>query len=102
MAPWHPRVYNPTFQQGLAIFYHQIICCPTKCTLIQKIKVGAFVTCPEITANFISKYLLESDFTAKGNLAQQNQRPPTVEAANMTPLATKAGDNTSEVLLQNI
>ena len=37
MAPRHPRSYIPTFQQDLAIFYHHIILCPTKRTLIQEI-----------------------------------------------------------------
>ena len=35
MAPRHLRSYLPTSQQDLAIFYHQILCCTTKHTLLQ-------------------------------------------------------------------
>ena len=48
----------------------------------------------------ISKYLPESDITAKGRLDQKKQQPETAAAENVTHLATKAVDNTSEVLLQ--
>ena len=34
MAPWHPRAYFPTSQKDLAFFYHWILCCPTKRTLL--------------------------------------------------------------------
>ena len=44
MAPRHPREYHPTYQQDLAIFNHQILCFPTKHTLIQAIKNGSFST----------------------------------------------------------
>ena len=55
---------------------------------------------PGLTEKLISKYLPESDITAKGHLYQQKQRPAAVSAANVTPLSTKSGENTSEVLLQ--
>ena len=34
MAPRHPIAYRPTSHKYKAIFYHQILFCPTKCTLI--------------------------------------------------------------------
>ena len=48
----------------------------------------------------ISKYLLELDITAKGHLYHQKQLPATAAVANVTPLFTKSGENTIEVLLQ--
>ena len=100
MAPRHPRAYHPTSQQDLAFFYHQILCCPIKHTLLQAIKDGYFSTWPGLTEKLISKYLLESGITAKGRLDQQKQLPAAAVAANVTPLYTKTGENTSEVLLQ--
>ena len=100
MAPRHPRAYHPTPQQDLAIFYHQILCCPTKHTLLQAIKDGSFSTWPVLTEKLISKYLPESEITEKGHLDQQKQQPAAAAAANVTPLSTKSGENTSEVLLQ--
>ena len=100
MAPRHHRAYHPTSQQVLAIFYHQILCCPTKRTLIQAIKGGSFSTWPGLTEKLISKYLPELDITEKGHLYQQKQQPATAAVANVTPLSTKSGENTSEVLLQ--
>ena len=35
MDPRHPREYLPTSHQDLAIFYHQILFCPTKQNLLQ-------------------------------------------------------------------
>ena len=55
MAPRHPRAYRPTSQQDLGIFYHQILCCPTKCTLLQAIKDGSFSTFPGLIEKLISK-----------------------------------------------
>ena len=43
-APWHPRAYKSTYQQGLAIFYCIIIYCPTKFTVLQATKDGFFST----------------------------------------------------------
>ena len=100
MAPRHPIAYGPTSQQDLAIFYHQILCCPTKFTLLHLIKDGSFSTWPGLTEKLISKYLPESEITAKGYLDQQKQRPAAAAAANVTPLSTKSGENTSELLLQ--
>ena len=57
MAPRHPRAYRPISQQDLAIFYHQILCFPTKRTLLQAIKDGSFSTWPGLTEKLISKYL---------------------------------------------
>ena len=57
MAPRHPRAYHPTPQQDLASFSHQILCCPTKRTLLQAIKYGYFSTWPGLTEKLISKYL---------------------------------------------
>ena len=34
MSLRHPRAYPPTSQQALAIFYHNILCCLTKHTLL--------------------------------------------------------------------
>ena len=53
-----------------------------------------------LTEKLISKYLPESEITAKGHLDQQKQRPATAAAENITPLSTKSGENTSEVLIQ--
>ena len=53
MAPRHPREYRPTSQQDLVIFYHQILCCPTKHTLLQAIKDGSFSTWPGLTEKLI-------------------------------------------------
>ena len=99
MATRHPRAYRPTYQQDLAIFYHQILWCPTKRTLLQAISYGSFSTWPGLTDKLISKYLPESDITAKGHLDQHKQRPAASTAENVTPLSAKAGYNTSEVLL---
>ena len=66
MAPRHPIAYRPTSQQYLAIFYHQILCCPTKLTLLQEIKDGSFSTWSGLTEKLISKYLPESEITEKG------------------------------------
>ena len=46
------------------------------------------------------KYLPESEITSKGHLDQQKQQSSLEAATNVTPLDTKKGDNTSEVLLQ--
>ena len=100
MVPQHPRSYCPTSQQDLSIFYHQILSCPTKCTLLQVIKDGAFVTWTGLTEKLISKYLPESEITAKGHLYQHKKRPAAAAAANVTPLATEAGEKKSEGLLQ--
>ena len=37
---------------------------------------------------------------AKGHLDQQRQRPVAGSAENVTPIATKAGGNTNEILLK--
>ena len=68
--------------------------------MIQEIKDGPFSTCPGLTEKLISNYLSESEITAKGHLDQQKQQQATYAAANITPLYTKAGQNTSEVILQ--
>ena len=100
MAPRHPRAYQPTSHQDLAVFYYQILCYPTKHTLLQAIKDGSFSTWPGLTEKLISKYLPESEITEKGHLYQQKQRPAAAAAANVTHLSAKAGENTSKVLLQ--
>ena len=100
MVPRQPRAYRPTSQQDLATFYHQILCCPTKRTLLQAIKDGSFSTWPGLTEKLISKYLPESEITAKAHLDQQKQQPESAAAANVTPLYTKVGENRSELLLQ--
>ena len=108
MAPRPPRAYRPTSQQDLAIFYHQILCWLTKHNLLQSIKDVSFSTWPGLTEKLSSKYLPESDITAKGNLDHQKQQPAAAAVAeaaaaaeaNVTPLSTKSGENTSELLLQ--
>ena len=100
MAPHHPRAYHPTSQQYLAIFYHQILYCPTKRTLLQAINDGSFSMWPGLTDNLISKYLPESEITAKGHLDQHKQRSASAAAENVTPVSTNSGENTSELLLQ--
>ena len=80
MVPQHHREYFPTSQQDLAIFYHHILWCLTKHTLIQEIKDGSFSTCPGLIEKLISKYLPESEITSKGHLDQQKQRPTTAAA----------------------
>ena len=91
MAPRHPRAYHPTSQKNLAIFYRQILCCPTKRTLLQAIKDGSFSTWPGLTEKLISKYLPESEITAKGHLNQQKKLTETEAAENVAPLSTKPG-----------
>ena len=59
MASRQPKAYRPTSQKDLAIFYHQILCCPTKRTLIQEIKDGSFSIWPGLKEKLISKYLPE-------------------------------------------
>ena len=100
MAPRHPRAYRPTSQQELAFFYHKIISCPNKRTLLQEIKDGSFSTWLGLTEKLISNYLPESEITAKWHLDHQKQLPAAAAAANVTHLSTKPGENTSEVLLQ--
>ena len=68
LAKWYHRAYRPTSQQDLTIFYHHILFFPTKVTLLQAIKDGAFATWPGLTANIISKYLPESEIAAKEHL----------------------------------
>ena len=46
------------------------------------------------------KFLPESEITSKVHLDQQKQQTSAAVAANVTPLSTKSGENTSEVLLQ--
>ena len=82
------------------MFYHHNLCCPTKRTLLQSIKDGFFSTWPRLTDKLFSIYLPKSEITAKGHLHQQKQQPSAVAAANITPLSTKAGKKTSELLLQ--
>ena len=55
---------------------------------------------PGLIEKLISKYLPESDTTAKGHLDHQKQLLEAAAAANITHLSTKAGDNTNELLLQ--
>ena len=100
MAPRHPRAYRQTSQQDFTVFYHEIMCCPTKRTLLQAIKDGYFSTWPGLTEKLISKYLPEQQITEKGHLYQQKQLPAAAALASVTPLYTKKGENTSEVLLQ--
>ena len=100
MALRHPRAYHPTFRFELAIFYHQMLYCPIKQTLLQAIQDGAFIIWPGLTEKLISKYLSKSETMTKGHLGQQKQQPAAAVAVNMTHLATKAGKNTSELLLQ--
>ena len=100
MVTRHPRAYRPTPQKDLATFYHLVLYCPTKHTLLQEIKYVSFASWPGLTEEPVSKYLPESDITAKLHLDQQNQRPAAEANANVTPLSTKARENTSEVLLQ--
>ena len=100
IAPRQPREYCPTSQLDFEIFYHQIFCCPTKRTLLQVIKGESFSKWPVITEKLISKYIPESEITPKGYLEHQKQCTAAAEAANLTYLSTKVGENTSEVLLQ--
>ena len=53
MAPWHPISYHPTSQKDLENFNHQILCCPTKYTLLQAINDGSFWTQPGLTDKII-------------------------------------------------
>ena len=100
MAPRHPRAYWPTSHKYLAIFYRQILWCPTKRTLFQAIKDESFSTWPGLIENLILKYLPESKITAKDHPDHQKKWPAVAAAANVTPLSTNPGENTSEVLLQ--
>ena len=100
MAPRHLKAYQPTYQKYLAIFYHQILCCPNKHTLIQEIKDGSFSKWPGLTEKIILKYLPESEITSKGHLDHHKQQPAEAASTNVTPLSTKAGENTSKVFLQ--
>ena len=60
MVARYPRAYFPTSQQDFAIFYHQILYCPTKRTLLQIIKNVFFATWLVLTEKLISNYLPES------------------------------------------
>ena len=95
-----PQSILTNIPKRLSHFYHQILCFRTKWTLLQAIKYGAFATWPGITEKLISKYLPESEITDKGQLDQQKQQPAAAAAANVTPLATEAGEKKSEGLLQ--
>ena len=68
--------------------------------MLQAIKDGSFSLWPGLTEKLISKYLPESEITSKDHLDQKEKRPTAAEAANVTPLSTKPGENTSELLLQ--
>ena len=46
------------------------------------------------------KYLPESETTAKWHLNQQKQRPVEEASTNVTPIKTKSGEITNEILLQ--
>ena len=100
MAPRHLRAYLTTSHKYLSIFYHHILCCPKKRTLIQEIKDGSFGTWTGLTERLISKYLPESEITVKGNLNQNNQQPAASAVTNVTHITTKLGENKSELLLQ--
>ena len=56
----HTVAYRPTPPKDLAIFYHEILCCTTKRTLIQSINDGSFTTWPVITVKLIKRYLSDS------------------------------------------
>ena len=73
MAPRHPRAYHQTSHQDLAIFYYQILCCPTKRTLIQAIKDASFSMWTRLTEKLISKYLPESEITKKCTRTSRNK-----------------------------
>ena len=98
MALHHPIAYSPTFQQDLAIFYHQILCCTKKLTLLQALYDGYFSTWPDLTAKIITKYLPKSEITAKGQLEKQKERSVATSAANVTFIETKAGENKNAIL----
>ena len=100
MVTRHPREYRPTSQQDLAIFHYHILFWPTKCTLLQAIKYGSLSMWPGLKEKLISNYLPQSEITNKGHLDQQKQRLVASSAANVTPLATNAGKNTSKLILQ--
>ena len=95
-----PQSIYPNIPEILRNFYHQILCFSNKRTLLQAIKDGSFSTWPGLTEKIISKYLPESEITAKGHLDQQKKWPAAAEAENITPLSTKSVENTREVLLQ--
>ena len=99
MSLSNPRAYHPTFQQDLAIFYHQIFYCPTKHTLLPEINDRYFATCPGLTVKLITKYLPDSEITAKEKLDQQKQRTVVADSTNETPIETKARENTNEIIL---
>ena len=88
-APRHPRSYHPTSQQDLAIFYHQILCCPKNPTLLQAVNDGSFSTFLCLTSKIITKYLSESEINSKGHLNQQKQLTFASTDSNVTPIATK-------------
>ena len=68
--------------------------------MLQAIKDVAFATFPGLIGKLISNYIPESEITEKGHLDQQKQRPAATAAENVTPLYTKAGENTIKLLLQ--
>ena len=80
MAPRHPRAYRPTSEQDLAFFYHQILCCPTKHTLLQAIKDGSFSMWPGLTEKkiqIISQNQISQQkgtWTSRNNDQRQQQR----------------------------
>ena len=74
---------------------------PTKKrTLLQAINDGSFAACTVLTEKLISKYLPESEIIDKWNLVQQNQWTLVTAAENVTPITTKARENTNEILIQ--
>ena len=99
MAPRHPRSYNPTYQEDLAIFYNQILYYKKNRTLLNAINYGSFVTWPGLTEKLISKDIPESEITPKGHLYLHNQWPVSSDTENITYIATKAGENRNEILL---
>ena len=100
MTPRQTKEYHPKSQQDLATFYHQILCCPTKRTLFQKINDGSFATYPGLIQKLITNYIPDSELTSKENLDQQKQRLVPAAAENVTHISTKIIESTNKILLQ--
>ena len=81
----------PKIPTRISHFYHHILFCQTKCTLLQATNYGSFSTWIWITPKLLTKYLPESEIASKVHLDQQKQLQVAEVATNITPVSINTG-----------